>query len=129
MRLGLTLLLGQLTILESLAAAFLPLGLRTSVDRLDVLKSLPLSPTALVVGEIAPAAVVLSLGQCLLLGGMAAMSDKLLMPAVAAACFALPLNLLLLGLNDLLFLIFPYRSAAGASTCNRTSSQFTCCTR
>ena len=113
-RLGLALLLGQLTILESLVAAFLPLGLRADVDRLDALKSLPLSPAALVVGEIVPAAMVLSLGQCLLLAGMTAMSDKLFVAAVSAACFALPLNLLLLGLSDLLFLIFPYRPAAGA---------------
>ncbi|HEV3345269.1 MAG TPA: putative ABC exporter domain-containing protein [Pirellulales bacterium] len=114
-RLVLCVVLSYLAFFESMGAALLPLGLRGDIDRLDVLKSLPLAPAAVVVGAILPSAMLLSLGQCLLFAGLAAIRGDLLAGAVAGGCFTLPVNLLLLGLNNLLFLVFPYRTADGAA--------------
>jgi hypothetical protein len=114
-RVFLWILLSQVAVMESFIAAFMPLGLRTDIDRLDALKSLPISPAAIVVGEIVPAALVLSLGQCLLLAGLAAINKNAFTVAAAMICFTLPVNLLLLGLNNMLFLIFPYRAARDAA--------------
>jgi len=81
------------------------------LDRLDFLRSMPIGAAAVAAGEIVAPVVVLSLLQALLLiaAWMAVPESRLYLPIVAA--FALPVNVLLVGIENLLFLLFPLRQA------------------
>ncbi|MEX2560308.1 MAG: hypothetical protein WD403_10360 [Pirellulales bacterium] len=115
--------LGYMAVMVSYAAMFLPLGMRADIDRFDTLKSLPTASAAVVAGEIIPAGCLLSLVQCLLLGAGVVVDAQLLEVILGAACFTLPLNLLILGFNDLLFLLFPARVAAGTAASVQISAR------
>jgi len=84
---------------------------RDDLDRLDLLRSLPIHPWAVVVGELVAPVLVLLAVQTVL--GVAA----LLGPGVhwrylvAAGAFAVPFNVFLVGVENLFFLWFPLRSA------------------
>ncbi len=82
---------------------------RGDVDRIDVLKSLPIAPSRLAVGQLITPTVLASGVQVIILilievalGGL----GKILPAAVA---FALPFNFLLFALENWLFLVFPTR--------------------
>ena len=82
---------------------------RGDVDRMDVLKTLPIAPSRLVLGQLFAPVLLVTLVQLILVvivqlawGGAA----ELLAVVVA---FAVPVNFLLFGLENLLFLWFPTR--------------------
>jgi hypothetical protein len=88
----------------------LPFDFRGDVDRMEVLKSLPVTPLAIVAGQLVTPVLLSSAVQLLglfaveaTLGGLGA---ALL---VAAALFALPFNWVLFEVVNLLFLLFPAR--------------------
>ncbi|HVC92351.1 MAG TPA: putative ABC exporter domain-containing protein [Pirellulales bacterium] len=96
-------------------ACFLPFGLRADVDRLDAFKAQPLPELATVVGELVPPAILMSLIEIVLLSAGAVIQAGQWLVVPAAVCFAPPANLLLIACDNLLFLLFPYRTAMGAA--------------
>ena len=88
----------------------LPFDFRRDLDRIAYLRSLPLRPTAVAVGQLFPAAVCFALFEVLVLLGAAALTGAV--PAgwiVAAAVLTLPIAWCTAALENLLFLWMPYR--------------------
>ncbi len=104
--------------------ALVPFDFRGDLDRMAVLKSLPIVPWRLAVGQLLTPTLLVSGAQWLVLAGIltAALaglgsSNAAEMRLVAvgtgvAAVFVLPFNFLLFGLENLLFLLFPARVLA-----------------
>ncbi len=85
----------------------MPLGLRTDLDHVDTIKTLPLSPTAIVWGSIASAIVYISLLQWVTALAMAALIGHWSLAITLTLVFTLPVNLLMIGSDSLLVLLFP----------------------
>ncbi len=100
-------MLGMTTFLSPLIA----FDFRSEVDRLDLWKSLPIAPTWLAVGQLVVPAGLVTLMEGVIIAAVLVLSRRpapllLLIPA-----FALPFNFLLFGMENLLFLWFPFRLA------------------
>ena len=88
----------------------LPFDFRGDVDYLDWLKSVPLQPAAIAVGQlIAPVAIATSL-HVVLIAGLASFVPEYWPFLLAAGAIAPPLNVLLFGLENVIFLLFPSRT-------------------
>ncbi|HSU14505.1 putative ABC exporter domain-containing protein [Longimicrobium sp.] len=88
----------------------LPFDFRRDLDRMAFLRSLPLRPVAVAVGQIFPAAVFFALFELLVMCGAAALTGAV--PAgwmVVAAALVLPVAWCTAALENLLFLWMPYR--------------------
>ena len=102
-------LIGWLTIFLTTA---LPFDFRGDIDRIEVLKTLPIAPTRLAAGQlVAPVALLTSL-QWGLLALLSMATGKVEPVAVAVAAFAVPFNTLLFAVENLIFLWFPTRMVA-----------------
>jgi hypothetical protein len=89
--------------------ALVPFDFRGDVDRLDVLKALPIGTWSLTVGQLLTPVVVLTLVQWTVLAVAGRLLGSLGPLLLAFAVFAPPFNFLLFGLENLLFLLFPSR--------------------
>jgi hypothetical protein len=89
---------------------------RAELDQLQWLKALPLSPTATAAGQLAVPVIMVTTAQAVLLGAAAAIipQHNQRMIALAIIPFLLPFNLLMLSVENLLFLLFPSRPAGAA---------------
>lgn len=90
-------------------APLMTFDFRGDLDRMDVLKTLPVPPAAVAVGQLIAPVLLLSLVQIALVAGVQALwggAEQLLAGTVA---FALPVNFLSLAVENLLFLWFPAR--------------------
>jgi hypothetical protein len=87
---------------------------RGDIERFEILKTLPLAPWALVVGELLTPVLFLCLVQWIDLAVIAATLDRpgMLRGVLLAAVLSVPLNFFLIGVDNLLFLIFPTRLVA-----------------
>lgn len=87
---------------------------RRDVERIAYLRSLPLRPTAVAIGEVFVAAATIALVNLLLLAAAVWMADGWVEPrmAVLAAVVALPVAWLTVTLENWLFLLFPTRTQA-----------------
>ncbi|MBW3571338.1 MAG: putative ABC exporter domain-containing protein [Gemmatimonadetes bacterium] len=87
---------------------------RRDVERIAYLRSLPLRPTAVAVGEVFVAAATVAVFNLLLLGVAVWVVDAPVDPrmAVLAAAVALPVAWLAVTLENWLFLLFPTRTQA-----------------
>jgi hypothetical protein len=103
--------LGAIVWLSFMVTAIIPLGFRADLDYMDWLKTAPIRPIALVVGELIPAVVFVALLQGAILAGMAAFEVAPREMLLAALVFTLPVNLLLLTTENMLFLWYPTRVA------------------
>ncbi len=108
---GLGLTIGVLTMSFGILTTMLTFDFRGDVDRIEVLKTLPISPYRIVIGQLLGPALLLSAVQVLLtlLGQIVWGSVAELL--IVVVLFALPLNFLSFGLDNLLFLWFPERFA------------------
>jgi hypothetical protein len=88
---------------------------RFDIDRMEDLKTLPITPRSLVLGQLATPVVILTLGEWIALGMIAAVASA--PPALMIGSFAatLPLNLLLVAIENLYFLWFPFRMGGASS--------------
>lgn len=88
---------------------------RGDLDRMETLLTLPVSPTALVLGQVVVPTVLLSGLQLVVLGAMLPVSwpDASLLLAVPAVLCA-PFNLLFVCLENIFFLLFPVRNIPGS---------------
>jgi hypothetical protein len=104
-----TFVAGMLAWLSMLLTTLVPFDFRGDLDRMEVLKTLPIPAWRVVVGQlIAPILILGTLQLICLVSFVAAMDlgNRLL---VWGVLFLLPLNFLLFGLDNLLFLWFPSR--------------------
>jgi hypothetical protein len=95
-----------------LILATLKFDFRGDLDQMPWLKSLPLNPSAVVAGQIVTPALLLAACHLAIFGAAAAMLPETRVPALAAAVLAAPFDLLLVAIENLLFLLFPTRGTA-----------------
>jgi Putative ABC exporter len=87
---------------------------RGDLDRMDVLKSLPLGPVPVVVGQLLTPTFVVSLFQWVAVAGLAVAGRHFEAAHVVMMALVVPFNFLLFGLDNLLFLLFPTRIVAAS---------------
>jgi hypothetical protein len=86
-----------------------PFDFRGDVDRIDILKSLPIRGFWLAIGQLVAPVVLVSLIQWGVLGLVQVVTRRVEPILFAAAAFALPFNFLLFALENLMFLWYPTR--------------------
>jgi hypothetical protein len=121
-RMPLLLVLGvMITWMTVMFTAVVPFDFRGDVDRMAVLKTLPLAPWAVTLGQVLAPTLVVSLMQWLLLAvilvitqwtGQAELPLSGLPTVLTCAAVVLPFNFQLFALENLLFLLFPTRLVA-----------------
>lgn len=106
-------LLGMGTIwLTFFLTALVPFDFRGDIDRLAVLKTLPLAAWRLTLGQLAAPVLLVSSMQLLILAALPLIEPGAAGMAATAAIFVLPSNFLLFAVENLLFLLFPVRLTA-----------------
>jgi hypothetical protein len=94
--------------------AMVPFDFRGDLDRMEVLKTLPIRPSRLVVGQLAAPVLLISAFQVCALLFTAGMVGHIDWFFGATMAFILPFNFLLFEIENLLFLWYPVRMAAAA---------------
>jgi hypothetical protein len=94
-----------------------PFDFRGDLDRMEVLKTLPVRPWRLVLGQLLAPVFVVSTVQVALLGILASLGQSDGVPGgqsltALAAFFIWPFNFLIYALENLFFLVFPTRLAS-----------------
>jgi hypothetical protein len=84
---------------------------RSDVDRMEVLKGLPIPAWRIVVGQLLTPVLCISLYQILLLTVVYVTMGRVGLILVFALVLSWPINLLLTGIDNLFFLLFPTRMA------------------
>ena len=107
-------LVGALAWLTILLSGMLKFDFRGDLDHIEELKSLPLRPSAIAVGQVLVPTLVLTAAHILLLSSVALAVDAQRDVLLIAACLALPFNALLMTTENLIFLMFPTRPAAAS---------------
>jgi hypothetical protein len=92
-----------------LLVASLKFDFRGDLDHMPWIKSLPLRPAALVAGQLATPVVLIFACHLVIFGAAALALRPLRGAMLAAAVLALPFDVLLVGAENLLFLLFPTR--------------------
>jgi hypothetical protein len=89
---------------------------RGDVERMDILKALPISPSALAVGQLVAPVLLVTLVHWIALAGIGLTTTDpwVVNGALAAAALAVPFNFLVFAIDNLLFLLFPNRPALPA---------------
>jgi ABC-2 type transport system permease protein len=100
-----------LGLLALIIPPLMPFDFRGDLDRMDVLKTLPLPAWRLVVGQLLVPVLLVSLLQVILLAILMSFGEGVDPLLLGGAAFVLPLNFLLFGIDNLLFLWFPTRQA------------------
>jgi hypothetical protein len=102
--------LGFLAYMTFIFAMQLPWAFRGDIEHIDSLKTLPIAPIALAAGELAGGVLVLAAIQLVVLAALLAARGNLAVILTAAA-FLVPVDILMLGVSNALFLIYPVRVA------------------
>jgi hypothetical protein len=103
---------GLLMWLSMLLTTLIPFDFRADLDRMDVLKTLPLPAWRLVFGQLLAPILIMYIIQASCLVAFWLALDFANWAVLSGLCFAVPLNVLLFGLDNLLFLWFPSRMFA-----------------
>jgi hypothetical protein len=90
----------------------LPLGFRTDIDRMAELKALPVSPIQMAIGQLMTPVAYITLLQWVILAGIAIVSGGAGLLFWTVASLALPVNVILLEIQNAMFLWFPIRRTA-----------------
>jgi hypothetical protein len=98
--------IGFMTLFLNALVAF---DFRSDLDRMDVLKTLPLSSVALAFGQLIAPTLVVCLVQWLALVVLALAGSGFELIHLAFAALAVPFNFFVFGLENLTFLVFPTR--------------------
>ncbi|MEX0677208.1 MAG: putative ABC exporter domain-containing protein [Pirellulales bacterium] len=98
---GVTLVVGFLITMS------MPLGLRADLEHLDVLKTLPLGPNAVVWGSIVTAIGYVTVVQLVIVVSMATVLGGFISAAPLAAAAALPITMLSAAFDSVMVLLFP----------------------
>jgi hypothetical protein len=103
---------GVLVYLSLLMTALVPFDFRGDLDRMEVLKSLPLPAWRVAVGQLLVPVALISLIQLLVLVAVQIVWGEVILAMVVVMAFAPPLNFLVFGVDNLTFLWFPSRLMA-----------------
>lgn len=109
-----------------LLPAALMLDFRRDVDRFSFLKSLPISPLQIVIGQLVAPVLLCSVfqGTVLLIAGIAGAATPLWL--ITCWLMFIPMNCLIMGLENLVFMLHPYRrNREGIDVFLRTILAFT----
>jgi hypothetical protein len=111
---GITDLLGEMTpaivIMATLfISSIIAFDFRADIDRMDVLKSMPIAPYGLSFGQLVTPVILATIFQLFLVAFLAAVWRGLGWLALFGVIFIVPFNVLLFGVDNLLFLLFPSR--------------------
>jgi hypothetical protein len=99
--------------LTMMLANTLRFDFRGDVDQIDALKALPVAPLWVAAAQlVAPTAVMLVL-QMALLGGLSVFFELSAAHVIATILLLIPFNLMLFAVENIIFLLFPARYAAG----------------
>lgn len=107
--------LGMVFYLTFLFSMQLPWAFRGDLDHIETLKTLPITPVAIAAGELAGGTLILcgiQIAALALAGAFAPSGWPIL---ASASAFCPPFDVLILALNNLLFLLYPVRLAAGTA--------------
>jgi hypothetical protein len=107
--------IGLVVYLTFLFSLQVPWAFRGDLDHIEFLKTLPVHPLALSIGELAAGVLVLSMLQIALLIVFAAAAPASAAAFLVAAVFSVPINGVMFGLGNLIFLLYPIRLVAGAT--------------
>jgi hypothetical protein len=100
-----------LTVTPLLSGDSLGFDFRRDLDRMATLKALPVTAMALSAGQVAPAAVFVTVVQALGMAAVAAMTDSISFGDVMmAVAVVVPMNWTAIAVENALFLIAPYRT-------------------
>ena len=104
-------LLGVVAWMNMVFISMLKFDFRDELDRLDLLRSLPIRPIAVAAAEVFTPVLVLTTMQLMLLVAVTFCFKDGWKVALPAAAFAVPFNLLQVEIENWFFLKFPLRSA------------------
>jgi hypothetical protein len=90
-----------------LVTTIMPLGLRTDLDHIDVIKTLPIRARTIVWGSLGGSLLYVLFLQLLAVAAMAAALGTLTPVMAGALALALPINLLTIACDSALVLVFP----------------------
>lgn len=96
-----------ITFIASSAVGF---DFRPDLGRMEDLKTLPIRPTRLVIGQLITPVLILSIGQWLTLGVIVLLAHPEPELMIAGAALVVPANFLFVAIENLYFLWFPYRA-------------------
>lgn len=102
----------QVMVMTLVLTPLIAFDFRGDLDRMDMLKTWPIPPVALVIGQLLTPVLLVSLVQWVALAVVAATLDRgaVIHVALGVAALVVPFNCLLIGLDNLLFLFFPSRA-------------------
>jgi len=103
--------IGFMAWISFLLAPMITFDFRGDLDHMDILKTLPLRASRIVLGQLLTPVLIVSLVQWLFMAVLILFGPRLDL-LVGAIAFILPLNLLLFGIENLLFLWYPSPPAA-----------------
>lgn len=102
------------------------LDFRRDVNRMGVLKALPINPYAVTLGQLATPVVVCTLFQAIVLAIASCTGKVIIWQAVLAGILLLPVNVLIFAAENYIFLLAPYqRNKEGFDVFLRTILTFT----
>lgn len=106
--------LGFMVYLTFIFSMQLPWAFRGDIMHMDCLKSPPIAPLAVALGELTDGVILLAMIQLvLLIGLLGAGGNPMLILTITT--FLIPFDLLILAMSNTLFLIYPVRNAQGTS--------------
>lgn len=82
---------------------------RRDLDRLATLKGLPISPTAMAVGQIVVPVLIATLFQATVLAATTLLRDLPADYVALAVVMMIPMNVLVFAVDNLIYLLYPYR--------------------
>ena len=103
-------LLGTAAWMNVVFISMLKFDFRDELDRLDLLRSLPIRPLAVAAAELVAPVLLLTAMQAMLLVAVSFSFKEARPILIWAAAFAVPFNVLLAAIENLLFLMFPLRA-------------------
>lgn len=105
-------LAGTMLMMSLFVHQFLAFDFRSDIDRIEVLKTLPLPAWRIAVGQLLAPVFFISLIQIVLVSILYALMGKIGLLVLAVVACAVPFNLVLVGIDNFLFLLFPARAVA-----------------
>jgi len=100
---------GTMLMMSLFVHQFLAFDFRSDIDRMEVLKTLPLPAWRIAVGQLLTPVMLISLVQITIVAVLFALLGTIGPLLIIVAAFAIPFNLVLIGLDNFLFLLFPAR--------------------
>jgi hypothetical protein len=97
---------------------------RSDVDRIDVLKTLPIGPIWIVVGQLLAPTLLLCFLQMIVVAVLLAVLGRVEPLLLAVPLLGLPINFVLFAIENVLFLFFPVRMMATTPGDMQTSGRY-----